>query len=110
MSSMFSKAYSSNQPLADWDVSSVTDMRGMFIDAFAFSQPLADWDVSSVTDMHDMFGFAHDFNQSLADWNVSTDIDKSFLFTGVGALGKWDRSVASMFAPETYTYGKVVHA
>jgi surface protein len=40
-----------NQPIGDWDTSSVTDMEGMFRGAAAFNQPIGDWDTSSVTDM-----------------------------------------------------------
>ena len=53
---MFSGATSFNQPLNDWDVSSVTDMDGMFSHRLLLQrQPLLDWDVSKVTDMSDMF-------------------------------------------------------
>jgi hypothetical protein len=41
-------------PLAEWGVSSVTEMRGMFL-ATSFDPPLGDWNVSSVRDMSDMF-------------------------------------------------------
>ena len=34
-----------NQPLNDWDVSNVTNMRAMFYHATNFNQPLNDWDV-----------------------------------------------------------------
>ena len=51
MNGMFEEASNFNQPLNDWDVSSVTNMSCMFYGASSFNQPLNDWDVSSVTNM-----------------------------------------------------------
>ena len=54
-------ASSFNQPLNNWDVSNVEDMREMFTnaesfeDATSFNQPLNNWDVSNVKDMGYMF-------------------------------------------------------
>ena len=44
-----------NQPIGDWDVSSVTEMSSMFRSASSFNQPIGDWDTSNVTDMTGMF-------------------------------------------------------
>jgi surface protein len=75
MFSMFRSATSFNQPLADWDVSSVTNMFSMFRSATSFNQPLADWDVSSVgswTGGHSaldyMFYNATAFQHNLCPW------------------------------------------
>jgi surface protein len=59
-----------NQPIGDWDVSSVTDMYEMFYGAESFNQPIGDWDVSSVTDMYGMFLSSESFNQNLSSWIV----------------------------------------
>ncbi len=54
MQFMFFRACSFNQPLNDWDVSNVTEMRGMFCETNAFNQQLDKWDVSEMTDMREM--------------------------------------------------------
>ena len=51
MYQMFYKASGFNQPLNNWDVSSVTNMQQMFDAATSFNQDLSDWDVSNVTTM-----------------------------------------------------------
>ena len=45
----------------------------MFYDTNAFNQPLGDWDVSSVTDMNSIFYNANEFNQPLNNWNPSLE-------------------------------------
>jgi surface protein len=55
MKRMFHTARAFNQPLADWNVSSVTNMRSMFNRASSFNQPLGNWDVSSASTIR-MFG------------------------------------------------------
>ena len=64
-------AVSFNQPLNNWNVSNVTDMRRMFCAAESFNQPLNNWNVSNVEDMEGMFAVAQSFNQPLNNWNVS---------------------------------------
>ncbi len=55
-----------NEPIDDWDVSNVTDMRFMFSGAKSFNhQPLNNWNVSNVKDMRIMFQIAESFNQPL---------------------------------------------
>ena len=43
---MFYKAEAFNQPIEEWDVSNVTDMKVVFCKAEAFNQPTEKWDVS----------------------------------------------------------------
>ena len=52
---MFNKAENFNQPLNNWNVSNVTDMRSMFREATNFNQPLNVWNVSEDTNMRNMF-------------------------------------------------------
>ena len=62
-----------NQPLNNWDVSSVTDMEGMFLGNESFNQLLNDWNVSNVKNIRGMFFMAKSFNQPLVSWKISID-------------------------------------
>ena len=42
-------------PIADWDVSAITDMNGLFEDMRNFNGDISNWDTSSVTTMYSMF-------------------------------------------------------
>ncbi len=69
---MFYRCELFNQPLNDWDVSSVEIMEFMFLGCGDFNQPLDDWDVSRVRAMSMMFQGCENFNQDLSDWDVSS--------------------------------------
>ena len=58
-------------PIAEWDVSSVTDMSGIFANALSFNGEISKWDVSSVTSMSHMFMHTTSFDGDLSDWDVS---------------------------------------
>jgi surface protein len=68
MYQMFSSS-AFNQPLENWNVSKVTDMRWMFRDS-PFNQPLGIWDVSKVNLMTGMFEYSP-FNQNISKWCVT---------------------------------------
>jgi len=85
MMDMFYGAEAFNQPLNNWDVSSVTTMQGMFYGAVTFDQPLDNWDVSSVTNMVDMFRDAVAFSQLLEHWDVISVIQFGGMFAGSGS-------------------------
>ena len=96
---MFRDAAAFNQPLNNWDVSSVTSMYSMFRFAAAFNQPLYAWDVSSVTVMSDMFRDAFNFNQDLSGWDVANVVARynfgvylsfaNYPHFSAGAAGSW---------------------
>ena len=79
---MFYNNNTFNQPIGDWNTSSVTNMSGLFKNT-PYNQPLNNWDVSNVLDMGEMFNGAS-YNQPLDNWNVSsvTDMDAMFQYTG----------------------------
>jgi surface protein len=62
-------------------------MAGMFNIATAFNQPLADWNVSSVTEMSFMFAYATSFNQPIGNWDVSSETDLTSIFGNSGCPG-----------------------
>jgi surface protein len=73
---MFYRATSFNQPLADWDVSSVTRLEYIFAWVISFNQPIGAWGVSSVTNVRKnthtldyyMFHHATAFRQNMCPW------------------------------------------
>ena len=42
-------------PIADWDVSAITDMSDLFYDLKSINTDISRWDTSSVTNMYRMF-------------------------------------------------------
>jgi len=91
---MFNGASSFNQPLNNWNVSQVTDMRYMFHSASSFNQPLETWDVSRVTLMSSLFNNASSFNQPLNNWDISQVTDLYSMFYDASSfnqpLNNWD--------------------
>ena len=57
-----------NQPLNEWDTSSVVRMNQGFKDATNFNQDISAWDTSKVTTMRDMFSKAFRFNRRINEW------------------------------------------
>ena len=48
-------AIATNGPIADWDVSAITDMGSLFYQLKNFNADISNWDTSSVTTMKQMF-------------------------------------------------------
>ena len=42
-------------PIAEWDVSAITDMKGLFYNLENFNADISKWDTSGVTSMIQMF-------------------------------------------------------
>ena len=53
-------------PIADWDVSAISNMLGIFYNLSNFNADISSWDTSSVTEMTGMFAAARSFNQPLS--------------------------------------------
>ena len=77
---MFAYATLFNKPLANWDVSNVTNMQNMFWAATNFNQDISNWDVSKVEDMRGMFAFAESFCQNLNKWQVNDNTKTGEMF------------------------------
>ena len=93
MDLMFWLATSFNQPIGNWDVGNVTTMQGMFQGATSFNQPIGDWIVSKVTNMKGMFFGATSFNRPIGNWNVSKVTNMNQMFRKATAfdqeIGSW---------------------
>jgi len=81
MSSMFYNARNFNQPIGNWNTSSVTNMSSMFYNARNFNPPIGNWNTSSVTNMSSMFSGAANFNQPIGDWDTSNVTNMSNMFS-----------------------------
>ena len=72
---MFQDCSNFNQPLNNWNVSNVTNMRSMFRQA-RFNQPLNNWNVCNVGSVLGSFGMAYMFasnaffDQDISTWKV----------------------------------------
>jgi surface protein len=93
-------------PIADWDVSAVSNMYQLFYNKPTFNADIGKWNVASVTDMQYMFYHANAFNQDIGSWNTARVINMQGMFQSATAfnvnIGSWNSatatSMASMFA------------
>ena len=85
---IFSRATCFNADLSNWDVSRVTEMRAMFYEARAFDADLSNWDVSRVTGMKSMFFKATSFNSDVSKWDVSRVTDMWGMFRYASAFNQ----------------------
>ena len=65
---MFQGNTSFNQPIGNWNVSSVVNLSSMFAYSI-FNQPIGNWNVANVEYMSGMF-YDSQFNQPIGNWNV----------------------------------------
>jgi surface protein len=86
MNTMFQNADSFNQPLDNWETSSVENMSNMFLSADLFNQNLNSWDVSSVTNMAGMFDNSglnlENYDKTLIGWSNLPSLQNDVVFNG----------------------------
>ena len=93
-------------PIAEWDVSRVTDMNEMFYnrkssysnypDISKFNADISKWNVSRVTNMQSMFYNAQSFNVDISKWDVSRVTNMQSMFSYAKSfnadISKWNVS------------------
>ena len=87
MNNTFALNTNFNQPIGNWNTSKVTRMYLMFSDAINFNQPIGNWDVSNVTNMDRMFSGAVNFNQDLSSWPAK--FNSNVVLTSFFAQNTW---------------------
>ena len=102
MREMFRSASAFNQPIGEWDVSSINNFQMTFERAIMFNQNIGDWDVSNVSTIDRMFQNASSFNQPIGEWNTSSVTNMSALFKSASSfnqpLSNWNvSSVTTMW-------------
>eukprot|EP00946_MAST-07B_sp_MAST-7B-sp1_P000167 g167.t1 len=107
MDELFKDATQFNAPLASWDVSGVSSMKGMFEGASSFDQDISSWDVSMVSDMDMMFKEASSFDKDIVGqqnsaWNIKSVTTMKKMFYGASSFsktlscGQWDTARDSL--------------
>jgi surface protein len=83
MSFMFMGADAFNQPLNNWDTSSISDLEKMFFLAEAFDQDLSSWDVSNVSNMESMLSLSgiseSNYDNILIGWSGQNVLNNVYL-------------------------------
>jgi surface protein len=96
MSKLF-KSCPFNQPIGNWDTSSVVQMDSMFTNNSAFNQYIGNWNTSNVSTMFVMFQGTSSFNQNISTKTINTGLPNEYI--------AWDTSnvtnMQGMFASAT---------
>merc|ERR1711935_1174911 len=74
-------------PIANWDVSAITDMSWLFYKLKNFNGDISNWDTSSVTTMAVMFYYASAFNQPLS-FDTSKVTNMVSMFIGASSFNQ----------------------
>jgi len=75
-----------NPDISDWNVSNVVDFKSMFYSAYAFNADISNWDVSSGTTFDGMFDMASSFNANISNWDVSSGTNFKSMFYSASAF------------------------
>ncbi|MFC4219853.1 BspA family leucine-rich repeat surface protein [Flagellimonas marina] len=116
MSFMFSGINKLEGDFTQWDVTSVSNMKGMF-SGTNFTADISSWNVENVKDMSSMFHNASSGNLDIESWNVKNVITMRNMFnrnqTFKGNLKNWDvsnvRNMRTMFWDTTSFNGDISH-
>ncbi len=91
-------------PIADWDVSSVSNMRELFAKTPTFNDDISKWNVASVSTMAGLFSGASTFNADVSKWNVASVSNMVSMFN---AASSFDCNVAGWSVADVTSLGSI---
>ena len=101
MKYMFAECTNFNEDISNWNVSNVINMNFMFAECINFNQDLSKWynRVQKVKNMSFMFYKCTNFNQDLSKWYINSDIDISYMFYECPAMKEEFKIKLGLFYP-----------